>query len=69
MVGIAGRWAAASPNVKQAQAILARLGYYEGPADGLASEAYKVALFRYQKDQRDEVSGPRPPRPTDLASR
>ena len=50
----------ASPNVQQAQAILTRLGYYEGPADGQASEAYKVALFRYQKDQRDQSVGPKP---------
>ena len=52
--------AAASPNVKQAQAILARLGYYEGPADGRSNEAYKVALFRYQQDQRDQTAGPKP---------
>ena len=50
----------ASPNVQQAQAILTRLGYYEGPADGHATEAYKVALFRYQKDQRDQSVGPKP---------
>ena len=50
----------ASPNVQQAQAILTRLGYYEGPADGHATEAYKVALFRYQKDQREQSVGPKP---------
>ena len=48
-----------SPNVQQAQVILTRLGYYEGPADGHATEAYKVALFRYQKDQRDNAPAPR----------
>jgi localization factor PodJL len=53
--------AGASPNVQQAQVILTRLGYYQGPADGLSNEAYKVALFRYQKDQRDHAPGPRPP--------
>lgn len=51
---------AASPNVKQAQAILTRLGYFEGPADGRVSDAYRVALFRYQQDQRDQLNGPRP---------
>ena len=40
--------------------ILTRLGYYEGPADGRSNEAYKVALFRYQKDQRDKAAGPKP---------
>jgi localization factor PodJL len=52
--------ATASQNVRQAQAILARLGYYDGPPDGQANEAYKVALFRYQKDQREQAAGPRP---------
>lgn len=51
---------AASPNVKQAQQILNRLGYYDGPTDGHPSEAYKVALFRYQQDQRDQAAGPKP---------
>ena len=46
--------------MKQAQLILTRLGYYEGPADGRANEAYKVALFRYQQDQRDQTAGPKP---------
>lgn len=52
--------AVASPNVRQAQQILSRLGYYDGPVDGHASEAYKVALFRYQQDQRDQAAGPKP---------
>ena len=51
---------AGSPNVKQAQVILGRLGYYEGAADGHTNEAYKVALFRYQQDQRDQAVGPKP---------
>ncbi|HET6972292.1 MAG TPA: SEL1-like repeat protein, partial [Phenylobacterium sp.] len=50
----------ASPNVMQAQVILTRLGYFEGPADGHVTDAYRVALFRYQQDQRDQVTGPRP---------
>jgi peptidoglycan hydrolase-like protein with peptidoglycan-binding domain len=61
---------AASPNVQQAQIVLTRLGYYAGPADGQANEAYKVALFRYQKDQRDQSAGPKPYLPNrDLAER
>ncbi|MBW8815476.1 MAG: SEL1-like repeat protein [Caulobacterales bacterium] len=51
---------AGSPNVMQAQVILARLGYFEGSADGHVSDAYRVALFRYQQDQRDQMAGPRP---------
>jgi localization factor PodJL len=50
----------ASPNVMQAQVILAKLGYFEGPADGHVTDAYRVALFRYQQDQRDQITGPRP---------
>ncbi|WP_293676264.1 Localization factor PodJS [uncultured Phenylobacterium sp.] len=58
--GAAAAPPAISENVRHAQGILAKLGYYDGPADGQASEAYKVALFRYQQDQRDQAVGPKP---------
>jgi len=51
---------AASPNVRQAQLILTRLGYFDGPTDGVVTDAYRVALFRYQQDQRDQAAVPRP---------
>lgn len=41
----------ASLNVRQTQAVLANLGYYDGPADGVASDAYRTALVAYQRDQ------------------
>jgi peptidoglycan hydrolase-like protein with peptidoglycan-binding domain len=43
--------------VRQTQLTLARLGYYDGPADGRWSEGYRAALARYQHDQE---TGPRP---------
>ncbi len=52
--------AAASQNVRQTQLVLARLGYYEGPADGLPSSAYRTALAEYQRDLDDRTAGPRP---------
>ncbi|TAL35643.1 MAG: hypothetical protein EPN98_06685 [Phenylobacterium sp.] len=41
---------AASLNVRQTQLVLARQGYYDGPTDGLPSEAYRIALAAYQRD-------------------
>jgi peptidoglycan hydrolase-like protein with peptidoglycan-binding domain len=52
--------AAPSINVKQTQRVLARLGYYHGPADGYANVAYRTALAAYQ---RDLAAGPRPHAP------
>lgn len=52
--------AAASQNVRQTQLILARLGYYEGAADGYANPDYRAALAEYQRDQTDPRAGPRP---------
>ena len=52
--------AGASQNVRQTQLILSRLGYYEGPADGLSSPAYRTALAEYQRDLDDQTAGPRP---------
>ena len=37
--------------MRQTQAVLARGGYYEGPIDGLANDAYRAALATYQRDQ------------------
>jgi len=42
---------AASLNVRQSQVVLARLGYFDGAADGYATEAYRMALAAYQRDQ------------------
>jgi localization factor PodJL len=39
-----------STNVRQTQIVLARLGYYDGPADGYSSPAYRSALAAYQRD-------------------
>jgi localization factor PodJL len=47
-----------SINVEQTQRVLARLGYYQGPVDGYASPAYRMALSAYQ---RDLVPGRGPP--------
>lgn len=49
-----------SQNVRQTQLILARLGYYDGPADGVSSASYRAALAEYQSDQTDRSAGPRP---------
>ena len=49
----------ASQNVRQTQLVLARLGYYEGPADGLTSPAYRAALADYQRDLDGQRAGPR----------
>lgn len=46
-----------SVNVQQTQKVLARLGYYDGPADGYSNPAYRMALAAYQ---RDLAPGPRP---------
>lgn len=46
-----------SINVQQTQKVLARLGYYDGPADGYSNPAYRMALAAYQ---RDLSPGPRP---------
>lgn len=49
----------ASQNVRQTQLVLARLGYYEGPADGLTNPAYRAALADYQRDLDGQRAGPR----------
>lgn len=52
--------AQASQNVRQTQLMLARLGYFEGPADGLSSSSFRAALAEYQRDLTDQRAGPRP---------
>jgi localization factor PodJL len=49
-----------SQNVRQTQLILARLGYYDGPADGLSNPAYRTALSAYQTALDGQGVGSRP---------
>jgi localization factor PodJL len=49
-----------SQNVRQTQLILARLGYYDGPADGLSNPAYRTALSAYQTSLDGQGVGARP---------
>jgi localization factor PodJL len=49
--------AAGSPDVATAQRALNQLGYYQGPTDGVASQALHMALAAYQRDQSLPVSG------------
>jgi len=55
-----------SASVIAAQRALARLGYYQGPADGAASPALRLAISAYQRDQGLTASGALTP---DLAQR
>lgn len=48
---------AASPTVITAQRALSRLGYYQGPTDGSASGALKLAVAAYQRDQGMSPTG------------
>ncbi|WP_409035312.1 peptidoglycan-binding protein [Phenylobacterium sp.] len=49
--------APASPTVVTAQRALSRLGYYQGPTDGSASGALKLAVAAYQRDQGMQATG------------
>jgi localization factor PodJL len=49
-----------SQNVRQTQLVLTRLGYYNGPADGLSNPAYRTALSAYQADLDGQGAGARP---------
>ena len=40
-----------SSGTTAAQKALSRLGYYQGPSDGVASPALKLAIAAYQHDQ------------------
>ncbi len=44
-------------SVAAAQRALSRLGYYQGPADGAASPALRLAIAAYQRDQGLPASG------------
>jgi localization factor PodJL len=47
----------ASPDLVTAQRALNQLGYYQGPTDGQASPALRLALAAYQRDQSLPVTG------------
>ena len=47
----------ASPDLVTAQRALNQLGYYQGPTDGVASPALRMALAAYQRDQTVPVTG------------
>ncbi|HVM99311.1 MAG TPA: peptidoglycan-binding protein [Caulobacteraceae bacterium] len=46
-----------APDIVTAQRALNQLGYYQGPTDGTASPALKLAIAAYQRDQGLPVSG------------
>ena len=48
---------APSPYLITAQRALNQLGYYQGPTDGVASQALHLALQAYQRDQALPVTG------------
>lgn len=48
---------AANANLGLAQQVLSQLGYYQGPRDGVASPALRMAIAAYQRDQGLPVSG------------
>jgi len=49
--------AAPSANLVTAQKALSRLGYYQGPQDGVASPALRLAIAAYQRDQSLSTTG------------
>ncbi|MBW0151305.1 MAG: peptidoglycan-binding protein, partial [Phenylobacterium sp.] len=50
--------AGVSPEALQtAQRALSRLGYYQGPTDGTASPALRLAVAAYQRDQGLAATG------------
>lgn len=48
---------AANANLGVAQKVLSQLGYYQGPRDGVASPALRMAIAAYQRDQGLPASG------------
>lgn len=48
---------AADANLGMAQKVLSQLGYYQGPRDGVASPALRMAIAAYQRDQGLPASG------------
>jgi localization factor PodJL len=49
--------AASNANLGVAQRVLSQLGYYQGPRDGVASPALRMAISAYQRDQGLPASG------------
>jgi len=49
--------AAPSAGLATAQRALSKLGYYQGPQDGVASPALQMAIAAYQRDQNLQPSG------------
>ncbi|MDX5331836.1 MAG: peptidoglycan-binding protein, partial [Caulobacteraceae bacterium] len=49
--------AATPASVQTAQKALSRLGYYQGPTDGVASPALRLAVAAYQRDQGMAATG------------
>jgi len=49
--GRPGATAAGGDSVRTAQRALSKLGYYQGPTDGSASAALRLAIAAYQRDQ------------------
>jgi localization factor PodJL len=54
---VAAPIAAPSPDLVTAQRALNQLGYYQGPTDGVASQALHLAIAAYQRDQSLPVTG------------
>jgi localization factor PodJL len=48
---------APNANLGVAQRVLSQLGYYQGPRDGVASPALRMAIAAYQRDQGLPASG------------
>ena len=48
---------AANASLGMAQKVLSQLGYYQGPRDGVASPALRMAIQAYQRDQGLPVTG------------
>jgi localization factor PodJL len=48
---------AAQAGLGTAQRVLSQLGYYQGPRDGVASPALRMAIAAYQRDQGLQSSG------------
>jgi localization factor PodJL len=48
---------ASNANLGVAQRVLSQLGYYQGPRDGVASPALRMAISAYQRDQGLPASG------------
>ncbi len=55
--GLSSAAPAANANLGLAQRVLSQLGYYQGPRDGVASPALRMAIAAYQRDQGLPASG------------